>query len=216
MQSRYNLHNIIATIHAIRTMLDEHLWTEADISVITPYREQAARYRQVFRHQKWFKIQVFTVNSVQGRENGCTIFDIVLAYTRIGGFGFVRDGLRLNVALSRSSDHFIFVCDLAALNESERHKQLLEALDEEAREDREKTDYEVTMFLQGICNYFQTKRMVYSEKAETLEETSLVDMTPATEFKKRNACRNCQQQEHRSDNCPIPRISPGACTNCQK
>ena len=25
MQSRYNLHNIIATTHAIRTMLDEHL-----------------------------------------------------------------------------------------------------------------------------------------------------------------------------------------------
>ena len=69
---------IAATTHIITSTLIADLWTEDDISVIAPYREQAALYRKVFRHQCWFGIQVFTADSVQGRENKCTIFDFAI------------------------------------------------------------------------------------------------------------------------------------------
>ena len=216
MQSRYNLHNIVATVQAIRKLFEDELWTESEISVITPYREQAAKYRQVFRRLKWYKIQVFTADSVQGRENQCTTFDIVLSYDRIGGWGFVREGLRLNVALSRSINHFVFVCDLAALNPNERHLQQLDELDEEARQLRESTDREISKHLRGVFNYFGRKGMTYLIKAETLSDISLVDMTPITEFKRRNACRNCHQMGHKSHECPNPRAFSGTCRNCQE
>ena len=57
-KSRFNLHNIVATTHTIKRILNAELWTESEISVITPYRDQAMRYRQVFRAQKWFNMQV--------------------------------------------------------------------------------------------------------------------------------------------------------------
>ena len=59
---------------------------------------------------------------MQGRENKCTIFDVILAFARFGGWGFVTESLRLSVALSRSIDHFVLVCDLAALKPSDRHQ----------------------------------------------------------------------------------------------
>ena len=216
LKSRYNLHNIITIINAINKMLTEKLWTESEITVITPYREQAARYRQVFRRQKWFDIQVFTVDSVQGRENKCTIFDTVLAYTRLGGWGFVKDGLRLNVAVSRSIEHFIFVCDLTALNDTAQHRKDLDEMEFEDREARERTEREISKSLRGVFNYFQRKGMVYLSNPESLPEMSLVDMTPVTEFRRRNACRNCMQEGHRSTECPNPRVFNGTCRNCQQ
>ena len=104
LQSRYNPQNIAATTHAIVSMIDQGLWTEEEISVITPYREQAALYRKVFRKIGYYGLQVYTADSVQGRENKCTIFDIVLAFARIGGWAFVKEGLRLTFAISRSTD----------------------------------------------------------------------------------------------------------------
>lgn len=70
-------------------MLSEGLWLETEITVITPYREQAKRYRKILHALKLFKVNVFTVDSMQGRENKCTIFDIMLSFLRIGGWGFV-------------------------------------------------------------------------------------------------------------------------------
>lgn len=215
LKSRYNLHNIITTTHTIKKMLTEELWTESEITVITPYREQAARYRQVFRRQKWFDIQVFTVDSTQGRENRCTIFDIVLAYTRLGSWGFVKDGLRLNVAVSRSIEHFILVCDLTALNESPQHRKDLDELEFEDREERKVIERDMSKNLRGVLNYFLRKGMVYLINPESLPEMSFVDMTPVTEFRRRNACRNCQQEGHRSTECPNPKVFTGTCRNCQ-
>ena len=40
----------------------------------------------------------------------------------------MKEGLRLNVAISRSRDHFILVCDLSALNPSDRHQMILSAI----------------------------------------------------------------------------------------
>jgi len=84
-KSRYNLHNVIPTTHEIREMLKEGLWTQEEITVITPYRAQAKQYRK--RNLKLYKLTVSTVDAMQGHENKCTIFDIVLSFTRIGPWG---------------------------------------------------------------------------------------------------------------------------------
>ena len=76
LKSRFNLHNIAVTTHTVMSMIAEGLWTEEETSIITPYRKQTAQYRRVFRSQILFRLQVFTADSVQGRENKCTIFDI--------------------------------------------------------------------------------------------------------------------------------------------
>ena len=183
LKSRFNPQNIAATTHAINSMFDANLWTQDEISVITPYREQAALYRKVFRAQGWFRLQVYTADSVQGRENKGTIFDIVLGFARLGGWGFVKEGLRLNVAISRSQEHFFLVCDLNALNPSDRHQQQLDQLEPEEREDREKIERELGKNLRNLFGYFEKKGMVYLVKAEALDEISLVDMTPVTEFR---------------------------------
>ena len=213
-KSRFNPQNIAATTHAINLMLDANLWTQDEISVITPYREQAALYRKVFRSEGWYRLQVYTADSVQGREDKCTIFDIVLAFARVGGWGFVKEGLRLNVAISRSQDHFVLVCDLAALDPSERHRVQLDQLDPEEREDRKRAEREMGKYIQGLFQYFNEKGMVYQQYAETLPEISLVDMTAVKEFRQKNARRNCQQIGHRSDKCPNPHVESIICHNC--
>lgn len=48
-KSRFNLHNIVAIIYTIKKILNAELWIEFEIFVITSYRDQAMRYRQVFR-----------------------------------------------------------------------------------------------------------------------------------------------------------------------
>lgn len=107
--SRYNLRNIIATTNATRLMLEEKLWTEEEISVITPYREQAARYRQFFRRQKSCGIQ-----SIHGRLSSRTTerlydFIIVLSSARHNGsWGFLQgwsETERRSVKVVRESLH---------------------------------------------------------------------------------------------------------------
>ena len=186
-KSRFNPQNVATTLNLVLSMIGGCLWTEEDISIITPYREQAAIYRRVFRSQSLFRTQVFTADSVQGHENNCTIFDIVLAATRIGGWGFVREGLRLNVAISRSIDHFVLICDLAALNPSAQHLQELDQLDDKERQDRERLERETGKHLRGLFVYFEKKQMVHTVLAESLPEIAFVDMKPVTEFRRRKA-----------------------------
>lgn len=49
------------------------------------------------------------IDSMQGRENKYTIFDIVLSFSHLGGPRFVVNRHRLNVALSRSQEMCIMV-----------------------------------------------------------------------------------------------------------
>ena len=41
-------------------------------------------------------------------------------------------------------------------------------------------------------------------------------MTPVTELRQRNACRNCQQLGCRTEQCLNPNVLPGICKNCQQ
>jgi len=75
--------------YVIRQTLSEGLWLETEITVIIPYRKQVKRYRKILYTLKLYKVNVFTVDLMQGREIKYTIFDIILSFHRIGDWGFV-------------------------------------------------------------------------------------------------------------------------------
>ena len=75
----------------------KYSWTLEAIGMITPYRPQAALYRRVFRAHGWFRVQSVHIDSAQGHENSCAILDLVLAFARIGEWGFVKEGLRMDI-----------------------------------------------------------------------------------------------------------------------
>lgn len=149
--SRYNLHNFVAAIHAILKMLADGLWTESQISVLTPYRRQAAIYHFILGLLKLFGVKVFIVDVMQGFENQCTIFDTVLAFNRAGSYGHITSGFRLNVALSRSINMFIILIDRKALDLSEYREKKREAIDKEMRMDDIKREQETIKHLSKVC-----------------------------------------------------------------
>lgn len=82
-------------------------------------------------------MDMLTVDSAQGRENQCTIFDLVLAYKREGGNKFVRDNQRLNVVISRSRNMLVLMGDLKSLEPNAIELQRRAKLTEEQRDLRE-------------------------------------------------------------------------------
>lgn len=220
--SRYNLHNIVAAIHAIREMLADKLWTESEITVITPYRAQAARYRTTLRSLKLYGVKVFTVDAMQGSENQCTIFDTVLAKYRSGGYGHVASGFRLNVALSRSINMFIILIDRKSLDISEFWEKKREAMEEEQLMEDIKRDEEITKHLSKVFNYYKDEQVVKTVQIHLYDEVKYVDMSLAVEFmekiekrKRGNLCHNCGEDGHRSSGCTKPRVFKGTCRKCK-
>ena len=115
-QSKYNLHNVVATCRLIRQMLKDGLFKEEEILVIAPYRRQVGIYRDRFHSLGWHNIKVVTTDASQGRESMCAIYDLVVPKTRdTAEVGFIKNSERLNVGLSRGRDCFVLVCDLDAL-----------------------------------------------------------------------------------------------------
>lgn len=69
-------------LHLVKHLIKDGIWLETEISVITPYREQAKRIRQAFINAGFVKImvndleeaiefydvKVFTIDSMQGPQ----------------------------------------------------------------------------------------------------------------------------------------------------
>lgn len=63
--SRFNLQNIVVVLHLIKQLLTNGIWTESQISVITPYREQAKRLRQAFKDAGFVNIKVVGLDDIE-------------------------------------------------------------------------------------------------------------------------------------------------------
>ena len=221
-KSRYNLHNVVATLHAVTSMLADGLWQETDIKIISPYREQNSIYRKALRQLQLFGVTVHTVDSMQGGEGECTIFDLVLARQRIGRYGFVKIGNRLNVALSRSKNMFMLICDTSALEKSAAYERRLLTLSPEEQEEAKETEHHASKYLRKNFNYYQLKGAVVNVQAMLYKDAvGCVDMSPADEFLNAQAlknptktCRNCNSPEHLAKECPHPKKFKGTCNKC--
>jgi len=100
-----------------------------DIGVLSPYSAQV----KWLTTQQNLQAEVKTIDSFQGREKDVVVFSAVRA-SRAGKesranpkrtIGFVADGRRLNVALSRAKDICIVVGDLNRLQINKTWKSII-------------------------------------------------------------------------------------------
>lgn len=89
------------------TILLKHVkpLTPDSIAIITPYKEQMTRTREMIHDNLTEMIEVNTVDAFQGQEKDIIIFSCVRSRDFGGekkGIGFLKDTRRLNVALTRA------------------------------------------------------------------------------------------------------------------
>ena len=85
------------------------------IGVITPYNAQRALLKQMLAESDIENVEVNTVDSYQGREKKAIVFSCVRANRRKADIGFLRDGRRMNVALTRAKECLFVVGSMSTL-----------------------------------------------------------------------------------------------------
>ena len=117
--SLYNDGEIDLIALAVQQLLDAGVPAD-DLGVIAPYSAQVARLRA-----RLPGVEVNTVNAFQGREKEVILCSWVRSNPD-GELGFVADGRRLTVALTRARRLLVCVGDSATLSYSARFAELLE------------------------------------------------------------------------------------------
>jgi DNA polymerase alpha-associated DNA helicase A len=105
-----------------------------DIAVITPYKAQVEKIKEVFREnfhyfsvpegdfQEFIENRIYTVDSFQGREEEIVIISWVRSNYEPGQprkTGFLKDFRRVNVSLSRARKKMILIGDYETLTNSD-------------------------------------------------------------------------------------------------
>ncbi len=183
--SRYNLHNIVVAVNAVKRILAKDLFKQFEIFTIVPYRAQAERYREFLRRLKIYEIEVLTVDASQGRQNRCVIFDLVTSNFRGDlGLGFAVKPGRINVASTRAREMQIVVCDLNVLTESVKSLRYLDKKTEDEQVELKRKRENTTLYLRRFLAYYQTHSVTYTVEPALLAELRTLDMKEATEYLK--------------------------------
>ncbi|KAL8721839.1 MAG: hypothetical protein Q9225_001553 [Loekoesia sp. 1 TL-2023] len=182
--SRYNLHNIAVAFREIHKLLSRGLFTADEIRIGTPYRAQASLYRGAIagasRREDWkgldpLKMRVMTIDSLQGREGGLVVLDMVVGAIREGGLGFMGDPHRLNVALTRPIHAIMVIADLDVTKKPKPRKGAEEAVipEEEDDDSEDKTMKQPDQgwsLLKEIYNFFMAEGSVYHVDKSSLPQ----------------------------------------------
>jgi regulator of nonsense transcripts 1 len=97
-----------AVLSALSSLLAAGDVPPSEIGIITPYAGQARALRAALGDAAGDAIEVRTVDGFQGREKSVVLFSAVRSNSR-GSVGFLADGRRLNVALTRAKRGLIVV-----------------------------------------------------------------------------------------------------------
>ena len=119
-----------AVVKLAKQVTDTSDYEPGDIGVITPYNGQkyllSKLLGEAFESNSQDSdttgegtIEVNTVDGYQGREKRVIIFSAVRS-NRGKKVGFLSDGRRLNVALTRAKDALIVVADVKAVSEGDK------------------------------------------------------------------------------------------------
>ncbi|MCR9245304.1 MAG: AAA domain-containing protein [bacterium] len=107
--SKANPGEVALVRHVVAELLDAGVAADA-IAVLTPYNAQV----QLLRRALPEKIEIGTVDALQGREKEATVVSLVRSNEN-GEVGFLRELRRLNVALTRARRHLTVIGDSATL-----------------------------------------------------------------------------------------------------
>ena len=205
--SRKNPPNVIIDMYVIELVVEAGIFAPSDITIITPYKEQASLVRQALRkasqtdfwkHKDIGGIKVFTVDAMQGNESPMVITDFVLARKRVGKFGFVTNRGRINLSMSRAQYFQVVVGDLAAAdpiqpkNPAVEDEKNADVQDEDALG---KASHEVgNKPIKMLFDFYKTSRVVVETNHKDKPQKQYVDLTETNAFLdrgKKSNCRNC-------------------------
>ncbi len=98
-----------------------------EIAIIVPYAAQVRLIRRMVNDEFGFqtKLEVDTVDGFQGREKEVVIISLVRS-NRDGEIGFLADGRRMNVALTRAKRKLIVIGDSSTIGGNAFFRKLLE------------------------------------------------------------------------------------------
>ncbi|NLY89423.1 MAG: AAA family ATPase [Firmicutes bacterium] len=129
----YNLTEAMLCVRQVLNLLEngEKL---TDIAVITPYKAQVEKVKEMFREnfnyfsvaesafQEFIENRIYTIDSFQGREEEIVIISWVRSNYEPGQprkTGFLKDFRRVNVSLSRARKKMILIGDYETLTNSD-------------------------------------------------------------------------------------------------
>lgn len=87
--------------------INERNVKQEDIGVVSPYKKQCIKLKQMCQRHGWNEIQIGSVEAFQGREKPVMILTTVRSGTN--GVGFLSNTKRLNVALTRAKALLIVI-----------------------------------------------------------------------------------------------------------
>jgi len=107
-------------IIAVKNIIGIH--SKLIIGVITFYRWQKEKLSQMVEGENWTDVEVNTVDGFQGAEKDIIIISSVRSGNSIG---FLTEGERLNVALTRAKRSLILIANVATFQRKQMWKQLI-------------------------------------------------------------------------------------------
>lgn len=138
-QSRYNESEI--------TLVIEHLielvgsippeYELPSIAIISPYREQVVRMRDIFETEARFaqlSITIDTIDGFQGQERDVVYISLVRSNLK-AEIGFLKDYRRMNVALTRARKQLVIIGDSATIGIDNFYADLLTYIEKEGKYD---------------------------------------------------------------------------------
>lgn len=228
-KSRINLLNIVVDINTIERIVGAGLFNTSEIAVCTPYKEQVNELRQAINKasklpfwsdRKIFDIEIKTTDSFQGGEKQCIIFDFVFAQEHRGGVGFVSQGGRLNVGITRARDAFFIVGDIDCLEDGDGKQPSKDIDDDDAP-----TSWDAS--LRKVLDYYNKERVVVrSVNPYSVSQQQYVDLgrvkayftaKKQAEDRKNPRCNNCGQVGHKAEECQYEKVAHAdtQCNNCK-
>lgn len=123
-RSLFNPGEVALVRQAVDSLLAAGL-DKADLAVLAPYSAQVARLREELPG-----IEVATVNAFQGRERAALVVSWVRSNDD-GELGFVADGRRLTVTLTRARSALVQIGDSATLSAVSRFARVVDTIAEQ-------------------------------------------------------------------------------------
>ncbi len=102
---------------------------ERDIGVITPYDDQVELLRSIIDAEE---VEIKSVDGFQGREKEVIILSFVRSNAS-GNIGFLWDGRRLNVSLTRAKRKLIMIGDAGTLRRNEMYHSLIQHVEKKGK-----------------------------------------------------------------------------------
>ncbi|KAL6719219.1 hypothetical protein ACLMJK_003456 [Lecanora helva] len=197
-------------LNAPSTAISERPLAQAALQYINTVHEVSPLTPQLFLNATE---GIFTVDSFQGGQNKCVIFDTVLSRNRLGTWGFAKDVWRLNVAVSRPEDFFVVVGDTKSVEQDEPSE-----FDTPDDINKREENIRLTKYLTKFYGCYVSKQVVDLIRPSNYDEVFLVPMSEADEFAfqirvtKAGAqrvliCIRCREQNlkrKKNVNCLIP------------